>query len=312
VSDDLASRRAKPRVVVVGGHRAFAPILAELLEDTAVVTRLTTLDHVVGDLEALSLEAVADADVVVLAMPGEPARAAAANARAEGAVIIDLLGELDGRRAVWPHQLPERLERGAVYTLVPGLAGTLGALIAVLAPFRPRLAVITTFESAAIADGPGMDALTDQVRSLLAFRDAEPGVLGERLAFNVVPSVTDDDEQAEARMTAHIRAAAGAGAPLVRLSRHLVPTYSGEGASVELAVEGTPLMDAVVATLAELPSVRVGRADAPTPHDAADRDEVLVGRLRVGAGRIALWVAADRLRSTTAVPIARLIQRFGA
>ena len=191
------------------------------------------------------------------------------------------------------------------------LAGTLGALIAVLAPFRPRLAVITTFESAAIADGPGMDALTDQVRSLLAFRDAEPGVLGERLAFNVVPSVTDDDEQAEARMTAHIRAAAGAGAPLVRLSRHLVPTYSGEGASVELAVEGTPLMDAVVATLAELPSVRVGRADAPTPHDAADRDEVLVGRLRVGAGRIALWVAADRLRSTTAVPIARLIQRFG-
>lgn len=300
------SGSSRPRVVLLGAHRAVAPLLVELLEDEVQLLRFTSLDHVDETSEPLATDSARGAAVVVLTMGGDLAVAAAERARTEGAVILDAVGALPGATPLWSHiGLPAKLARGQIYAVVPGLAGPLGALLGALAPFRPRLAVISTFESSAIADQAGMDALTDQVRSLLAFRDPEPGVLGERLAFNVIPA---DDEAAELALTANVRAAAGAGAPLVRLSRHLVPTYSGEGAAIDLAVEGTPLTDAVVAALATLKDLRVGRADAPTPHDASDRDEVLVGRLRVGPGRIALWLASDRLRSTGAVPLARAIR----
>lgn len=295
------------RVALVGAHGGAAPILAELLDGVELV-RLSTLDNVDADSTPLGLDSVRGAAVVVLAMEGELARASALAARAAGASVVDLTTQLTDARVLWPHAgLPDRLERG-LYRVVPGMAGPIGAVLRALAPFKPRLAVVSTFESAAIADVAGMDALTDQVRSLLAFRDPEPGVLGERLAFNVVPTIGDDDEAAERDLTALVRAAAGPGAPLVRLSRHLVPTYSGEGAAIDLAVEGTPLSDAVVTALDALSDVRVGRADAPTPHDAADRDEILIGRLRVGPGRIALWLAGDRLRSATAVPVARVVR----
>ncbi len=298
----------RPRVAIVGAHRAVSPILSELMEGDVELVRLTTLDHVDASSSTLSLEAVAGVRVLVLAMDGAPALAAAEQARAAGAVVLDLTGRLTEAQVLWPFSgLPARIEPGKAYTIVPGLAGPIGAVIGALSAFRPRLAVISTLESAAIADQPGIDALTDQVRSLLAFREPEPGILGDRLAFNVLPTV-GDDEAAELVMTGHIRAAAGAGAPLVRLARHLVPTYSGEGASIDLAVEGVPLTDAVVTALGALAGVRLGRVDAPTLHDAGDRDEILLGRLRVGPGRIALWMAADRLRSATAVPVARAIR----
>lgn len=298
----------RPRVAIVGAHRAVSPILTELMDGAVELVRLTTLDHVDASTSPVSVEAVAGAAVVVLAMDGGPAMAAAEHARAEGAVVIDLTGRLVDAKILWPFSgLPERIERGAAYGIIPGLAGPIGAVIGALSAFRPRLAVISTLESAAIADQPGIDALTDQVRSLLAFREPEPGIFGDRLAFNVIPTV-GDDEAAELVMAAHIRAAAGAGAPLIRLARHLVPTYSGEGASIDLAVEGVPLTDAVVSAIGALDGVRLGRVDAPTPHDAGDRDEILLGRLRVGPGRIALWMAADRLRSATAVPVARVIR----
>lgn len=302
-----------PRIAIVGAHSAVAGAVIEALEDKPVeLIKLAPLDHAAAGIESLSLDALNDVTFAILAMPGAAALAGIAHARARGAIALDLVGVVEDARFIWPLIAVPPLAPGSAYAIAPGLAGPIARVLSSLIDFGPRLAAITTFESAAIAGKPGMDALGDQVRALLAFGEAEPGVFGERLAFNVIPDVSlgGDAAAAEAELLAHLRSALGVKIPLLRISRQLVPTFSGEGCSIEMIVEGTPLVEAVRKTLAEIPGIRFGKADDPTAQDAADRDEALVGRLRVGPGRLALWIAADRLRAGAAAPTARVIARW--
>ena len=240
-------------------------------------------------------------------------------------LTVDLSGRFAGDGDV-PLVLPglndleaTTLPKPRALVAVPDPATSMVALA--LAPieraFGVERVVATVLEAASGAGRAGMDALGVQIRDLFNYRAPEGGGPFPRaIAFNAIPQVDDlagadtKSEQALARGVARLLGRKGLD---VTATRAWVPAFSGHSASVTVDVTRPATMESLRAALDESDAVEIRDEDGdyPVNGDAVGGDELLVGRLRVGADgkRLTLWLAADNLRlggAAAAVAVAKL------
>jgi aspartate-semialdehyde dehydrogenase len=189
-----------------------------------------------------------------------------------------------------------------------------------------RRIVVTTYQSVSGAGQRGIDELASQTIALLNQKPYDVQVHAARIAFNVVPQIGDfepDGETTEERkLVDETRKILGLPALEICATAVRVPVFAGHSESVVIETE-RPLSPARARALLEAqPGLRLVDDPAhkryPMPIDCAERDDVLVGRVRRAFGGerdLALWVVADNLRkgaATNAVQIAALLAERGA
>ncbi|MCC7381773.1 MAG: hypothetical protein IT384_08080 [Deltaproteobacteria bacterium] len=336
-------------VAIIGAHTALARALEECLEEREIeveLSRQTTPEHLAEGLDPIDPDPWERADLVILALGGPVAEALAERARSRGRPLLDLGGAVaqSALEWVWPILDAEAGRRSVgakTPAIAPGLAAPLVAVLRALAELSPKIAQIATYESAALADRAGMDGLSEEVRAIFSLQEVESPVFGERLAFNALPlagealaaSLLPEDRGAgareacengaaprpsadhreaahEDRLEAAVKAGLGGGGPELRVTRVVIPAFSAEGAAVDLVLDGEVDHARVEALLRGARGVRYLPGDPPGSGRALERDDTLVSWVRTSPGRLALWIAADRLRAGSATQAALFIEQW--
>ncbi len=320
-------RRGVPTIVILGGHTAVARALVECVEEREL--ELTTIlaspqEHLAPGLAPIDEALFAKADLFVLAFSGEVARALAEGARRLKKPLLDLAGAVEpGPRArwLWPGLIGSEgaaLDPALTHLIPGGLAVPVLSALRALWPFGLVRADVVALESASAFDQPGMHELEEQVRAVLAMRDAEAAALPGALAFDVVPSLAagpeDTFEAADRRLVDQLAAGLvqlGGARPELRVTRVLVPTFTADAAVLEVDVEDAPERAAVEDALKAARGLFFEEEEqAPSARAAIGRDDAVAGRLTVEGRRINLWVASDRLRRGSATLAALVLERW--
>ena len=191
---------------------------------------------------------------------------------------------------------------------------------------------VASYQAVSGSGGKGVNELDTQLRGGYAAGDPrdlaldgqavavpEPNVYAVPVGFNVIPlagSVVDDgsletDEEQklrnESRKILHI--------PDLRVSGTCVrvPVFTGHSLALHAEFSGDISPDEALALLAKAPGVVV--TDVPNPLEAAGRDEVFVGRVRVdqsapeGKGLV-LFVVGDNLRKGAALNAVQIAEEL--
>ncbi|MBI3910582.1 MAG: aspartate-semialdehyde dehydrogenase [Armatimonadetes bacterium] len=210
-------------------------------------------------------------------------------------------------------------------------------LVHVLKPIhdlaRLRRVIVSTYQSISGAGGGAVTELEAQVRALVAGAPLPPFQnIPAQLAMNVLPScwrfLENGFQDEEWKMVAETRKILGEPDLAVTPTTVRVPVIRGHGESIYLETERKVTVDEARAALAAFPGIRIiddtspterdpHRRTAPTPLDAAHRDETFVGRIREdphAPNGLCLWCVADNLRkgaALNAVQIAEELIRRG-
>jgi len=184
--------------------------------------------------------------------------------------------------------------------------------------------VVSTYQSVSGAGKKGMDELSKQTVALLNFRPYDVEVHSARIAFNCVPHIgpfiEDDYTQEELKLVYETRKIFGEPEMRVNPTAVRVPVFAGHSESINIEFEKPITPGRARELLGEFPGVVVvdkpHEKQYPMAIDAAERDEVFVGRIRkdrsVDHG-LSLWCVADNLRkgaATNAVQIAKLLDAW--
>ena len=173
---------------------------------------------------------------------------------------------------------------------------------------------------------PSVSALTaPRVRTDARTRASVARVLPNQIAFNVIPQVDvflgNGSTKEEMKMVNETRKILEAPSLPVSATCARVPVFVSHSEAVWIETEKSLTPEQARRLLAKAPGVRlvdgrpsVGQSQRyPMPIDAAARDEVLVGRIRLDESMpnsLSLWVCGDNLRkgaATNAVQIAELL-----
>ena len=201
-------------------------------------------------------------------------------------------------------------------------------LVVALAPIERAVGieriVISTYQSVSGTGQRAVDELRDQAHAQLHEQDQAPDVYPHRIAFNVLPQVEtfkdgDDYTTEERKLMAETRKILelsdedlGISATCAR-----VPVFVGHSQSVNIETRAALAPEGCRELLSGAAGVLVVDSPAdgvyPMATDAAGRDEVLVGRIRMDPSRercLNLWIVGDNLRkgaATNAVQVAELL-----
>lgn len=305
------------KILILGGHTAVAKALVECLEERDVeveLIRATTSPFLEAELVLIDEAVIERADLVVFAMADEEL---ASVVRAKNKVVLDLsesLRDEENARWVFPGLDPVDLSAETVAVIPIGLGVPLVAVLRALADLSIRSCVVTTQESAAIRDQPGMDELSEQVRARFNMRDVEPKVFPAVIGFGAIPSAAGKDDAPEDADDV-LAAALTAGVPGLEtfVMRSIVPVFSADSAIVVLECGEEPDTDVVRALLSKARGVHVlAEEEIISSFDAVGRDDALVGRITAEGKRLGLWIACDRLRRGSATMAALLIEKLTA
>ena len=268
-------------------------------------------------------------DIALFSNGGAVSRELAPKVAAAGAVVID--NSSAWRRDPDVPLVVAEVNPGDLDDIPKGIVAnpncTTMAAMPVLKPLHDRAGLVrftaASYQAVSGSGGKGLDELDSQLRGAYAGGDPkalatdgravplpEPQVYAAPIGFNVVPlagSIVDDgaletDEEQklrhESRKILHV--------PDLRVSGTCVrvPVFTGHGLAVhaEFADDITP--EDALELLGKAPGVVV--TDVPNPLEAAGRDEVFVGRVRVdqaapeGKGLV-LFVVGDNLRKGAAL-----------
>lgn len=201
---------------------------------------------------------------------------------------------------------------------VPGACVTM--LAAALAPLHRaatvKRAIVSTYQSVSEAGKGAMDELFGQTRNVFVNQPMERTHFAKQIAFNVIPQCggfesdgRTTEERALAMETRKVLAAdVGTVATCVR-----VPTFVGHGISavVEFAEPMGVAQARSMLMRADGIAVVDHRAEEGfvTPLETQGEQKVYVSRLRDDpsvANGLAMWIAADNLRTASSAPIATL------
>ena len=307
-----------PKFVILGAHAPVGQALADALDDRglgASVVPATSLEFLRPPLELIEPSTLAGADLVFLAFDSDFSRTLAAGATRLEAPLVDLVGLL-------PRSTPlvfPVLDAGvgaslAGPTRVPlGLVGPSAAVLRAWAPFGLRAARVVTFEGVLGAGQEGIEALSEETRSVFGGSPAESGLYYGALAFEVATSLGDEDHpfDADDAFAADVRVGLKTPLPVLSVTRTRVPVFSGEGAALSVELDAPPenagaLIDALSATR----GLRPAKTASPGTLAAVDRDDALYGRVRLQGDRADLWVSADRVRHGAALSAALVAESW--
>lgn len=265
-------------------------------------------------------------EILLSAVPPELARRVIPEAVKRGATCIDSSGAF-ARDPQVPLVVadinPEALLQRARVIALPGAAATMLAMA--LAPLhaqaRLRRVVVSTYHSVSEAGRRGIDELSQQTIALLNQVPYDVKTFPARVAFNTLPQIgpwgEDDQCAEELDITRDLRRVLGQQALPMSVTVAQVPVFAGHALAVHAEFESPLPPERARELLGAAPGVEVIDAPLegryPMPLDCAERDDVLVGRLRVDRSvphGLVLWVVADNLRrggALGAVQVASLL-----
>lgn len=190
-------------------------------------------------------------------------------------------------------------------------------MVLALAPlhkaYRIKRLVVSTYQSVTGSGMKGMTQLENEIKGIDGIK-AYP----HPIHLNLIPHGGDFNEDGytteEQKLVDETRKILGDQNIQITATVVRVPVYGGHSESVNIAFEHDFELDEVKRLLEEMPGVIVmddpRKNIYPMPLDAADRDEVFVGRIRRDFSQpksLNLWVVSDNLRkgaATNAVQIA--------
>lgn len=271
-------------------------------------------DFVVRELTPDSFRGV---DIAFFSAGADISREYAPIAAGAGAVVID-------NSAAWrmgkdvPLVVPE-VNRAAIATHHGIIANPNCSTIQLVVALKPlhdaaRITriVVTTLQSVSGTGKDAMDELLEETQALLSFREPEPKVYPQQIAFNCFPHIDDflpsGYTKEEMKLRDETRKIMGDNAIRITATTVRVPVYVGHSESVNIETEKKLSADEARAILCEAPGILLyddpARKIYPTPLDAAGKDEVYVGRIREDESvphGLNLWIVADNLRKGAAL-----------
>jgi aspartate-semialdehyde dehydrogenase len=209
------------------------------------------------------------------------------------------------------------------------------ALVMVLYPLHREATVeevvVSTYQSVSGTGNAAVQELENQSHALLHETEPQPpAVYAHRIAFNVLPHVEtfsggDGYTTEERKMMGETRKILALGEDELHVVATCarVPVIAGHSESVRIRTRQPLTLERAREVLSEAEGVVLVDDPAsdryPTAVEAADRDEIFVGRLRHDPGPdgeryLNLWVVGDNLRkgaATNAVQIAQLLHVHG-
>ena len=168
--------------------------------------------------------------------------------------------------------------------------------------------VVSTYQAASGAGAKGMDAL----RRELAGEQLDDSPFPHRLAGNLVPRIDvvqdDGSTKEELKMTLETRKIMGLGQVPISATCVRVPVERAHSESIQVSTESPLDISVIREAFEKAPGLQViddPHDDRyPTPLQAADQDDVFVGRLRQHPDEAAtydLWVVGDQIRKGAAL-----------
>jgi aspartate-semialdehyde dehydrogenase len=334
-----------PSVAVVGATGAVGEMMRLVLEERSFAYRAIKFlasERSAGKplsfkgkehpVELIRPEAFQGVDLAFFSTPSNISREFAPIAARAGATVID-------KSSVWrqdpdvPLVVPEvnadalrHRPRGIIAT--PNCSTT--QMVVALKPLhdlaRITRIVVSTYQASSGNGAKALRELDAQIEALGRGQPVPPhGVHAGRLAGNVLPHDwkigPDGYSEEESKMIAETQKIFGD--PSIRVSPTTVrvPVRVGHSESINLEFERPITVEAARAALGKAKGVIVlddpVNRRFPLPLDAAGRDEVFVGRLRLDPTvphGLNLWVVADNLRkgaATNAVQIAEVLLERG-
>jgi aspartate-semialdehyde dehydrogenase len=190
--------------------------------------------------------------------------------------------------------------------------------------FKIKRVVVSTYQSVSGSGQKAIDELQTQTKNLLDGETTKPNVYPHQIAFNCLPHIDIFFENGytkeEMKMVDETRKILGDSSILVSPTAVRVPVFYCHSESVNVETEKPISAKEVKELLAGSGGIRVVdnpvNNEYPLATDGADRDEVLVGRVRDDIScenAINFWVVSDNLRkgaALNAIQIAEyLVQR---
>jgi aspartate-semialdehyde dehydrogenase len=205
----------------------------------------------------------------------------------------------------------------------PGaLANTLAC---VLAPIEKQVGIsrvfVSTYESVSGAGQKGVAELEKQTLSVFNLQKIQAERFPYQVAFNCLPQVGDfgalGATGSERRLVQETRKILHCPDLPLNACCVRVPVFYSHAQSVNLQTKLPLAPQELRDLLATLPCVSIednpGELEYPTSIDAAGRDEVLVGRIRIDDSQkngLNLWLVADNVRFGVALNAVRIAENL--
>jgi aspartate-semialdehyde dehydrogenase len=298
------------------GSREFAVDRLDAVASGASIGRTVEFRHEEQGITALENYDFRSVDFALFAVPADVALAHAPRAAEAGAVVVDASAAFAGDDSVPMVAMAFDADAAGDYADRRILRSPAGAALSLARVLRPvangpglSAAHIAGYLAVAGAGRAAIDELAAQCTQLLNGRPVPTAgpAFAARIAFNCIPTVglVGDDGRTEAERwivddLAHL---IGVPATAIHFSAVHVPAFYGDGFALDLATRAAAPAEVLAGLFAASPGLSLPGGSAPTPAgDAAEQDEVLIGRLRSAAGGgqrdHSLWIAADNLRQS--------------
>jgi aspartate-semialdehyde dehydrogenase len=180
--------------------------------------------------------------------------------------------------------------------------------------------LVSTYQSASGAGRALVDELEEQTKAIADGKEPPVAAYPYQLAYNVVPGgwrlETDGYNEEEVKIVNETRKILHDPELRITATCVRVPVPVGHGESVFLESTDKLTADDARVLLGNAPGVIVQDDPQaklyPTPHGAAGKDEVFVGRIRVDASTkngLALWIVSDNLRKGAALNAVQIAEQ---
>jgi aspartate-semialdehyde dehydrogenase len=242
-----------------------------------------------------------------------------------GAIVIDNTSAFrydDEIPLVVPEVNPQDLDQVAAGSIVANPNCSTIQMVVAVAPIHRAAGItrinVATYQSVSGAGRKALNELAQQTVSRLSFRDAEPDVFSQPIAFNVLPQIDEmlDNgySREEMKMLWETQKILGDPDIGVNATAVRVPVFYGHAEAVHLETEKDIEIEAVRDLLEAAPGVTLLAGEStehPTPvTHAAGKDDVFVGRLRRDLSHpkgIDLWVVSDNVRKGAALNAVQIL-----
>jgi aspartate-semialdehyde dehydrogenase len=309
-------------------ERAFPIGEWRLLASARSAGRTVTIDGVEHEVREATPEAFEGVDIALFSAGGDTSKALAPEAAKRGATVIDnssawrmdpavplVVSQVNPDDLAW-HEGIIANPNCSTMQLVP-------VLMALRDAVGLERVVVDTYQAVSGTGSKAIKELQAQVEAYVAGAPMEAIVYPHQIAFNALPQVdvfldngyTKEEWKVvtESRKILHL--------PELRVSSTAVrvPVFVAHSEAVHVETRDPITPDRARTLFAAVPGVVVqddpSTSTYPLAADAADSDEVYVGRVRqdesIDGGRgIAFWVVSDNLRkgaATNAVQLAELL-----
>ncbi|OGP29994.1 MAG: aspartate-semialdehyde dehydrogenase [Deltaproteobacteria bacterium GWC2_42_11] len=188
---------------------------------------------------------------------------------------------------------------------------------------RIKRIVVSTYQAVSGAGKEAVDELSSQVRALFNMKPIEKNIFPHQIAFNCIPQIDvfleNGYTKEEMKMVNETKKIMGDDSIKVTATAVRVPVFNSHSESVNIETERKITAKEVKKILSNAPGIKVLDDPAnkvyPMPIDAAEMDEVFVGRIREDdtvPNGINMWIVSDNIRkgaALNAVQIAEVLIR---